>query len=77
MVCEDLYQLPPVQAKPVFMFNETETSEGFLILHLLHKMKLAELTEIMHQEDDTMFIKLFNKITVGVVDASAGSILKS
>ena len=25
IVCGDLYQLPPVRAKPVFTFNETET----------------------------------------------------
>ena len=34
LVSGDLYQLPPVQEKPVFMFNETETSEGFLMLDL-------------------------------------------
>ena len=31
-VCGDLYQLPPVQAEPVFMFNETETTGEFLML---------------------------------------------
>ena len=76
LVRGDLYQLPLVQAKPVSMFNETEKSEGFLILHLWHKMKLAKLTEIMPQKDDTMYIELLNKITVGVVDVSVDYILK-
>ena len=48
----DLYQLPPVQAKPVFMFNETETTKGFLMLDLWRKFKLAELTEIMRPKGD-------------------------
>ena len=52
----DLYQLPPVQAKRMFMFNEIETSEEFLMLDLGHKFKLAELTEKMCQKGDTMFI---------------------
>ena len=30
IVCGDLYQLPPVRAKPVFIFNETETMKGFI-----------------------------------------------
>ena len=76
LVRGDFYQLPLVQAKLVFMFNETEKSKGFLILHLWHKMKLAKLTEIMCQKDDTMFIELLNKITVGVVDVSVDYILK-
>ena len=80
LVCEDLYQLPPVQAKPVkpvFMLNETEKSEALLMLYFWHKFKLAELTEIMHQKSDIMFIELPNKIRVGAVDLSIGYILKS
>ena len=68
LVCGDLYQLPPFQAKPVFMFNETETSEEFSMLDLWHKFKLAELTEITRQKGDTMFIELLNKIRVCAVD---------
>ena len=50
LVCGDLYQLPPVQAKPVFMFNETKTTEGFLMLNLWRKFEPAELTEIIRQK---------------------------
>ena len=46
MVCGDLYQLSPVNAKPVFTFNVTETSEGFTSVDLWHKFKLAELDQI-------------------------------
>ena len=30
----DLCQLPPVRAKPVFTFNETETMQGFISMDL-------------------------------------------
>ena len=30
VVCGDLYQLPPVNAKPIFTFNVKETMEGFI-----------------------------------------------
>ena len=30
IICGDMYQLPPVRPKPVFIFNETETMEGFI-----------------------------------------------
>ena len=38
-----LVSLSQVQANPVFMFNETETSEGFLMLDLWHKFKVTEI----------------------------------
>ena len=77
LVCGDLCQLPPVQGKPVFMFIETRSSKGFLMLDLRHKFKLAELTEIMRQKDHIMFIESLNKIRVGAVDVSVDYILKS
>ena len=55
------------------MFNEA----GFLMLHLWHKFKLAELTEIMCQKGNTMFTELLNKIRVGAADVSVQDILKS
>ena len=57
MLCEDLYQLPPVNAKPIFNFNVTETVEGFISMDLWHKFKLAELDQVMQQDDD-MFVNL-------------------
>ena len=47
VVCGDLYQLPPVNAKPVFTFNVTETMEGFISMDSWHKFKLAELDQVM------------------------------
>ena len=47
VVCGDLYQLPPVNAKPVFTFNVTETMEGFISMDLWHKFKLVELDQVM------------------------------
>ena len=50
--------------KLVFMINETETSERFLMLDLWCKFTLAELTEIIRQKGNTMFIELLSKIRV-------------
>ena len=77
LVCRDLYQLPPAQAKAVFMFDETEISEEILMLYLWHKFKLAEITQIVRQKDDTVFIELLNKITVRAADIPVDYILKS
>ena len=77
LVCGDLYQLPPAQAKAVFMFDETEISEEILMLYLWHKFKLAEITQIVRQKDDTVFIELLNKITVRAADIPVDYILKS
>ena len=54
-------------AKPVFMINETEISEGSLMLDFWCKFKLVELAKIILQKGNTMFIELLNKIRVGVV----------
>ena len=51
LVCADFCQLPPVQGKPVFMFDETNTSDVFLMLDLWRKFRLVELTEIMRQSN--------------------------
>ena len=61
MVCGDLYQLSPANAKPVFTFNVTETMEGFISMDLWHKFKLAEIDQVVQQDDDT-FVNLINKI---------------
>lgn len=76
MVCGDLCQLPPIQAKSVFMFNETETSKEFLMLGFWHKFKLDKLTDLMYQRGNTMFIELLNKVWAGAVDVSVDNILK-
>ena len=77
LVCGDFYQLPPVQGKPVFMFNETNTSGGFLMLDLWRKFRLVELTEIMCQRGDAKFIELLNNIRVGTINTSIDDTLKA
>ena len=76
LVCGDLYQLPQVPAKPLFTFNETETVEGFLSSDLWQKFRLAELDQVMRQ-DDEMFINLLNKIRRGQVDQNIEHVVKS
>ena len=73
IVCGDLYQLPPVMAKPVF------STEGSLInvFKLWHNFKLAELNETMRQKGDNTFIDLLNEIRVGELSAENESILRS
>ena len=75
MVCGDLYQLPPVNAKPVFTFNVTETMEGFISMDLWNKFKLAERDQVMRQGDD-MFVNLLNKIRKGEIDQDVERIIK-
>ena len=75
LVCGDLCQLPPVRAKPVFTFNDTETMEGFISIDLWRKFRLAELDEVMCQ-DDEMFVNMLNKIKVGQFDQNAEDVIK-
>ena len=46
LVCGEFYQISSVRAKSVFMFNETETTEGFISRDLWWKFKLAELCQV-------------------------------
>ena len=47
------------------------------MLDLWHKFKLTELTEIMRQKGNTMFIELLNKTRAGAANVSVDYILKS
>ena len=76
LFCGDLYQLPPVRFKPVFTFNKTETMEGFISSDLWQKFRLAELDQVICQ-DNEMFINLFNKIRVGQIDQNIKHVIKS
>lgn len=59
-VCADVYRLLPFQGKSVFMFEQTDTSEG-------RKFKLRKLTE-MRQKDDLVFISFLNKVSISTND---------
>ena len=76
LICGDLYQLPPVRSKPVFTFNETETMEGFVSSDLSRKFRLAEIDQVMRQDDET-FINLLNKIRVGQIDQNKEHVIES
>ena len=49
VLCGDLYQLPPVNARPIFIANNTYI-EGILSVHLWRKFEITEPTEIMRQK---------------------------
>ena len=55
----DLYQLPPVATKSVFTFNVPEAMKGFISMDLWHKFRLAELDQVMQQDD--VFVNLLIK----------------
>ena len=69
----DLYQLPPVLAKPVFSID------GFVIalLKVWHNFKFAELDEVMRQQGDNKFIELLNSIRIGCLTEPDEFLLKS
>ena len=58
----DLYQLPPIQRKPVF---ENFTNDIHNVYHPWHVFKMVELTEIMRQKDDQPFTALLNRFWTG------------
>ena len=62
MVCRDLCQLPSVRVKPIFTFNETYVSMDLWI-----KFRLAEIDQIMRQDDETL-VNLPSKIGVSEID---------
>ena len=71
----DLCQLPPVRAKPVFIFNDNETMERFRCMDLWRKFTLAELDQVMHHYDE-MFVKMLNKIRVVEISQSVEDVIK-
>ena len=75
LVCGDLCQLPPVPAKPVFTFNDTETMEAFISSNLWRKFRLAELDQVMRQ-DDEIFVNIINKLRVGEIDQNVEDVIK-
>ena len=55
----DLYQLPPFNQRPIY----SEYKDSLLNISPLWSLfKIAELTEVMRQKGDTVFIDLLNKV---------------
>ena len=57
----DLYQLPPIQQRPVFCDYSNELHN---LMHPWHAFKMVELIQTMRQKDDEAFTRLHNRIRV-------------
>ena len=77
LVVGDLYQLPPVNAMPVYASSNSGEPESYVADELWKMFRLVELAEIMHQKGDTSFIHLLNQIRVGHIDESSEMIIQS
>ena len=74
IVCGDFYQLPPIQQRPVY----AEFSDPMLnIDHCWKNFKIAELTEVMRQRGDLIFISLLNNVRKGILTDEDAGILES
>ena len=62
---------------PADLFTFTEETLNGTLHFLCSEFKMAELTEVMRQRDDTRLIEMLNKIRVGDVDDAVESLLKS
>ena len=71
---DDLYQLPPINQRPIYSdYKDTLLN----ISPLWCLFRIAELTEVMRQKGDPVFIDLLNKVHIGNVDADVQQILHS
>ena len=77
LVVGDLYQLPPVNAMPVYASTNSGEPEINVADELWKMFRLVELTEVMCQKGDTSFIYLLNQIRVGHIDESSEMIIQS
>ena len=57
----DLYQLPPIQQKPIFC---RYSNDIYNLSHPWQEFKMIELIEIMRQKDNQPFIELLNRVRV-------------
>ena len=62
LVAGDLYQLPPVNAMPVYASLNSDELESYVGDVLWEMFSLVELTEVMRQKRGTSFIDLLNQI---------------
>ena len=76
IICGDLYQLPPVTERPVYM-HDSSYIQGILGLELWRTFCMAELTEAMRQRGDVQLIDLLNQARVGKLDEENVELLKS
>ena len=74
IVCGDLFQLPPVMGARVYHEGENMLAK---VLKLWQNFKLGELSEIMRQRGDTVFIDLLNNVRLGKLTDQDVAILQS
>ena len=73
-----IYQLPPVNARPVYAaLLDFEHPTIYVIEDLQELFKVAELNKVMRQKEDKFFIDVLNKIRVGNVNVDIVKVLKS
>ena len=71
--CGDFYQLPPINKRPIF----AEYKDAMLNISPLWRLfRMIELTEVMRQKGDDVFIQLLNKVRIGKVDHQVETLLK-
>ena len=77
-VVRDLYQLPPVNTKPIYAASlDFEHPASYVMKYLWELFKIVELDEVMRQKEDNFFIDVLSKIRVGDVKSNIAKVLKS
>ena len=52
LVCGELHQLPTVRSKLIFTLNDAEIMERYISMDLWCKFRLAEIDQVMYQDDE-------------------------
>ena len=78
LVVGDLYQLPPVNARPICAaLLDFEHPTSYAIKYLWEMFKFVKLDEVMRQKEDKFFVDVLNKIRVGDVDSNIVKVFRS
>ena len=79
IVFGDLYQLPPVNPPAIYSrknYNNMSMKD-LNVLHLWELFRMVELTEVMRQRGNPIWINVLNKIRLGEIDENVESTLIS
>ena len=78
LVVGDLYQLPPVNARPIYAASlDFEHPTSYVMKDLWELFKIVELDEVMREKEDKFFKDVLKKICVGDFDNNIVKVLKS
>ena len=76
IICSgDFYQLPPINAPPVYAPYVSGSWNN--LIHMWKLFKIAELEEGMRQKEDSQLLNMLNKVRVGTLDSESENIIKS